>query len=90
MSETPARRRPLFVRLPARVLEGLVVIYQRALSPLVHALGGPGAGCRFSPTCSDYAREALRTHGALLGTWLAIKRIARCHPWNPGGIDPVP
>ncbi len=78
------------VRLPALVLEGLVIAYQRVLSPFLHAIGGPGAGCRFSPSCSDYAREALRTHGAIRGTWLALRRIGRCHPWHPGGHDPVP
>jgi uncharacterized protein len=46
--------------------------------------------CRFLPTCSTYAVEALRTHGALRGTWLAIRRVGRCHPWNLGGFDPVP
>ena len=46
--------------------------------------------CRFSPSCSAYALDALRGHGALRGSWLAAKRIGRCHPWNPGGIDPVP
>jgi uncharacterized protein len=46
--------------------------------------------CRFLPTCSTYAVEAVRTHGALRGSWLAMRRVGRCHPWNPGGIDPVP
>jgi uncharacterized protein len=46
--------------------------------------------CRFHPTCSTYGLEAVRTHGALRGTWLAVRRIGRCHPWNPGGLDPVP
>jgi uncharacterized protein len=46
--------------------------------------------CRFLPTCSTYAVDAVRTHGALRGSWLAMRRVGRCHPWNPGGIDPVP
>jgi putative membrane protein insertion efficiency factor len=46
--------------------------------------------CRFHPSCSAYALEALERHGAARGTWLAVKRVGRCHPWNPGGIDPVP
>ena len=46
--------------------------------------------CRFYPSCSAYALEALSTHGAFRGTWLATRRLLRCHPWNPGGIDPVP
>jgi uncharacterized protein len=58
--------------------------YQYAISPLF------GASCRFYPSCSDYAREALERHGALKGSWLALRRVARCHPYHPGGFDPVP
>ncbi len=58
--------------------------YQVALSPLLPA------ACRYQPTCSHYAIEALEKHGALRGGWLAVKRIARCHPFRPGGFDPVP
>jgi len=65
-------------------LRGLVWIYRHALSPLI------GANCRFQPTCSAYAEEALRTHGAFRGGWLTIKRIGRCHPWGGSGYDPVP
>lgn len=90
MSAIPGRPGFSLRRVPALVLEGLVIVYQRLLSPLLHAIGGPGAGCRFSPSCSDYARDALRTHGAIRGSWLALRRIARCHPWHPGGHDPVP
>jgi hypothetical protein len=49
-----------------------------------------GSNCRFYPTCSHYAKEAIETHGALKGSWLAIRRIGRCNPWNEGGVDPVP
>ena len=66
------------------VLIALVRGYQYALRPLL------GANCRFYPSCSDYAREALERHGAARGTWLAAKRILRCHPYHPGGYDPVP
>ncbi len=62
----------------------LVKAYQRLVSPLL-----PRA-CRFHPTCSAYAAEALRRHGAARGTWLALKRLGRCHPFHPGGLDPVP
>lgn len=58
--------------------------YQIALSPYF------GTQCRFHPTCSNYAREAVEKHGALRGGWLALRRIGRCHPGHPGGIDPVP
>ena len=62
----------------------LVRLYQRLVSPLL-----PPA-CRFYPSCSRYAAEAIRRHGALRGSLLAARRLARCHPFHPGGIDPVP
>jgi uncharacterized protein len=67
-----------------RVLLALLRAYRLLLSPLL------GASCRFYPTCSTYAVEAVETHGAARGTWLAVKRILKCHPWHPGGVDPVP
>ena len=67
----------------------LVRVYRRTLSPLLVFLF-PGAGCRFDPTCSVYALEALRRHGPFRGTWLTLKRLARCHPWGGCGHDPVP
>ncbi|NIV18596.1 MAG: membrane protein insertion efficiency factor YidD [Woeseiaceae bacterium] len=62
----------------------LVGLYRYTISPFL------GNNCRYSPTCSAYAIEALRTHGAFKGTWLAAKRIASCHPWGGSGYDPVP
>ncbi len=70
--------------LAARVLVVPIVWYQRFISPLL------GPRCRFAPSCSQYAVEALRTHGAVRGLWLSVRRLARCHPFNPGGYDPVP
>jgi uncharacterized protein len=67
----------------ARLLLALVGLYR-----LTAAMRSPR--CRFLPSCSTYAVEALRVHGAGRGTWLAMRRVGRCHPWNPGGIDPVP
>lgn len=67
-----------------------VRVYQWTLSPVLSFVFGPHAGCRFTPTCSQYALEAIRDHGALIGVWLAIKRIARCNPWGGCGHDPVP
>jgi len=66
------------------VLLALIRVYQYTLRPLV------GANCRFAPSCSDYAREALDRHGAMKGSYLAVRRILRCHPYHPGGYDPVP
>jgi putative membrane protein insertion efficiency factor len=62
----------------------LLRLYRVALSPLV------GPRCRFYPSCSRYAQIAVERHGAAKGSYLAIRRLARCHPWHPGGIDPVP
>jgi len=67
-----------------RVLLGLIAGYRLLLSPFL------GPSCRFYPTCSAYAAEAIRVHGSLRGTWLAVKRLLKCHPWHPGGVDPVP
>ncbi len=66
-----------------RVLIALVKAYRLLLSPWV------GSACRFTPTCSAYSLQALQEHGAAAGTYLTVARIARCHPWNPGGYDPV-
>lgn len=68
----------------ARPLIWLVRAYQLLLSPLVPP------SCRFYPTCSHYAIEALQKHGVFKGGWLAVRRIGHCHPWHPGGHDPVP
>ena len=65
----------------------LVRIYQWVFSPLLHVAG---SRCRYSPTCSAYAIEAMQYNGALRGSVLAIKRVLRCHPWHPGGFDPPP
>jgi len=67
-----------------------VRVYRWTLSPVLTALFGATAGCRFTPTCSAYALEALRAHGAARGGWLATRRICRCHPWGGCGHDPVP
>ncbi len=62
----------------------LIRLYQLTLSSIM------GRQCRFYPTCSSYAMEAIETHGVARGAYLAIRRITRCHPWHPGGVDPVP
>ncbi len=62
----------------------LITLYQKLLSPLL-----PNS-CRFYPSCSEYAKQAIQKYGLWRGGWLAIKRISRCHPGNPGGLDPVP
>ncbi|MGQ0815685.1 MAG: membrane protein insertion efficiency factor YidD [Gemmatimonadota bacterium] len=68
----------------ARLLIGLVVVYQKTLSPFTPA------ACRYTPTCSQYAKEALQKYGAMRGSWLATRRLLRCHPWGGHGPDPVP
>ena len=70
--------------LLAAPLIALVRIYQYAVSPML------GRSCRFDPSCSEYAVTALQRYGAIKGIWLATRRVGRCHPWHPGGYDPVP
>ncbi|HZR11004.1 MAG TPA: membrane protein insertion efficiency factor YidD [Myxococcales bacterium] len=65
-------------------LLALLAVYRKLISPVL-----PQA-CRYHPSCSQYAQDAVRIHGPLLGPWLALKRLLRCHPWAPGGPDPVP
>jgi hypothetical protein len=76
--------------LAVRLLLGFIRFYQRVVSPLPPALFGASCGCRFSPTCSHYAAEAVRTHGTFGGLWLALRRLAKCTPLHRGGFDPVP
>jgi putative membrane protein insertion efficiency factor len=64
--------------------------YQLLISPVLHFLAGPAAGCRFTPTCSEYFLQAVETHGVLRGGWLGLRRLARCNPWGGQGHDPVP
>jgi putative membrane protein insertion efficiency factor len=69
------------MRQPLRLL---IRLYRYAISPML------GSNCRFHPSCSEYAEEAIGRHGSLRGSWLAARRIACCHPWHAGGYDPVP
>lgn len=66
------------------LLIALVRVYQYGIRPVM------GSHCRFYPSCSAYAIEAIEQHGAFRGAWLAVRRLLRCHPWHPGGVDPVP
>jgi putative membrane protein insertion efficiency factor len=79
-SAPPSRRE----RVMRSILIGVIRLYQVGLSPLLPP------SCRYYPSCSAYAVTALERHGALRGSWLAVRRIARCHPFHPGGYDPVP
>jgi hypothetical protein len=67
-----------------RLLRSLIRLYQLCLSPVV------APHCRFHPSCSEYGLEAIQKYGAGRGMWLAARRVCRCHPWHPGGLDPVP
>ncbi len=71
-------------RLPSRLLIAVLRGYRRWISPMV------GPACRFHPSCSQYASEAIERYGAWQGFWLALRRLGRCHPLHPGGLDPVP
>jgi hypothetical protein len=70
--------------MTAKILLALIRVYQIVLSPFF------GGACRFEPSCSVYASEAIRTHGAVRGSWLAIRRLSKCHPLGSHGFDPVP
>jgi len=72
------------------ILISLVRLYRWTLSPLKNLLFGPLGRCRFEPSCSAYALEALRQHGPARGGWMALRRLCRCHPWGGCGHDPVP
>lgn len=74
----------LLERIVERAMEVPVIFYRHAISPMLPA------SCRFTPTCSEYALEALRIHGPLRGSWLTLHRLLRCHPWGGSGYDPVP
>jgi putative membrane protein insertion efficiency factor len=71
-------------KLLTRAIQLMIRGYQLVISPML------GPRCRFHPSCSHYAQEALQVHGLRRGGWLALRRIGRCHPWHPGGLDPVP
>lgn len=73
-----------------RLIRLLIRFYQRFLNPVLRVLGGPLAGCRFQPTCSNYFLQAVERHGPWKGSWLGVRRIFRCHPWGGHGYDPVP
>lgn len=86
-SITTRRTNSLSLRLqglPVAMLSRLIDCYRFAISPLL------GHHCRFFPSCSCYARDALQVHGLKSGLWLAMRRVLRCHPWHEGGVDPVP
>ena len=68
----------------------LLWLYKRGVSPMLHGLAGVTGACRFQPTCSEYAALAIATHGPVRGSWLALRRLLRCHPLGGGGFDPVP
>ena len=77
-------------RLMRTLFRVCIRLYQLTISPLLVALSGPGSGCRFHPTCSEYCLQAIESHGVMRGIFLGVKRIARCHPWGGSGEDPVP
>ncbi|MBM3840723.1 MAG: membrane protein insertion efficiency factor YidD [Verrucomicrobia bacterium] len=78
------------LKIVQAILIGAVWCYRRFLSPAKTLVFGPLGHCRYTPSCSGYAFEALKTHGPWLGAWLSLKRICRCHPWGGCGHDPVP
>jgi len=90
MSPAAPTLAPRGEHLSQTVALALITAYQHAVSPLLPAVFGPSCGCRFFPSCSHYAAEAVATHGTLRGSALAAKRLLKCTPLHPGGYDPVP
>src|SRR5687768_5664749 len=82
--DVTADRRNLADRVAIALVLGLLAAYKSLLSPLF------AGSCRFEPSCSEYMSQAVRTHGALRGTWLGLRRLARCRPYGPHGVDPCP
>lgn len=78
------------VNLAQQILVLVVRLYRRVVSPFLTAAFSPAGLCRYTPSCSEYTEEAVRTHGVLRGSWLAARRLCRCHPWGGCGCDPVP
>lgn len=72
------------MRIPATIVTMAIRFYQRFISPMTPP------SCRFQPTCSQYALTSIERYGLIKGGWMGLKRVGRCHPWNPGGHDPVP
>src|SRR5215813_2955369 len=85
-----SREARFYPALMVWLLRSIIRVYQCTLSPLLSLLCGPDSGCRFTPTCSAYFLEAVETHGIGRGSWLGLKRLARCQPWGGRGYDPVP
>jgi putative membrane protein insertion efficiency factor len=83
-----SRKTRFYPALMLRLVRFLIRVYQFTLSPFLHLLCGPS--CRFTPTCSAFFLGAVETHGVLYGSWLGLKRLARCQPWGGSGYDPVP
>jgi len=90
MTDRPSMAHASAPGMPAMAAVRLIRLYQRTASPVLPAIFGPACGCRFHPSCSHYAAEAVATHGALRGSWLAARRLVKCTPLHPGGHDPVP
>src|SRR5882762_6506883 len=76
--------------LMRKLVRVFIRIYQVTLSPLLAAIAGPGLGCRFEPTCSEYFAQSVEAYGIFRGGWLGLKRFARCQPWGGHGHDSVP
>jgi uncharacterized protein len=80
----------MIARFLSTLIRWAILLYQRILSPMLRFAAGPGAGCRYSPSCSNYFLQAVAVHGPFRGSWHGICRIFRCHPWGGSGYDPVP